>query len=197
MEKGNIFVISAPSGAGKSSLVKALCAKDNSLQVSISHTTRTPRMGEVDGVNYYFISHDNFAAMLQQNKFIEHAVVYENFYGTHIDTINNLHQQNVDIILEIDIQGAMQVKKIFPHATLIFILPPNLPELERRLRSRNTDSEDTIVFRLSKAKDEIMQAKHFDYAVINDNFNDAISSIYSIIMVQRLKAQKVLSSYKF
>ncbi|MCX8514988.1 MAG: hypothetical protein RL017_165 [Pseudomonadota bacterium] len=197
METGNIFVISAPSGAGKSSLVKALCAKDNSVQVSISHTTRAPRVGEIDGINYHFTSHATFSAMLQQCKFVEHAIVYDNFYGTHVDSINNLRQKNVDIILEIDIQGAMQVKKIFPEAVLIFVLPPSLIELERRLRTRDTDDNDTIILRLSKAKEEVLSAKQFDYAVINDNFNDALEAIYSIIMVQRLKVPKVLSTYQF
>jgi guanylate kinase len=197
MQQGNIFVISAPSGAGKSSLVKALCEKDNKIQVSISHTTRKMRPGDIHGVHYFFVNHNEFEEILTQNKFLEHAKVYDNFYGTHIDSIKRLQANGQDIILEIDNQGASQVKHIFPNAILIYILPPNLDELKKRLINRNTDSNETIEKRLSQAQKDISLAKEFDYIVINDNFATALDELYSIIMVSRMKANTVLETYKF
>lgn len=197
MLRGNVFVISAPSGAGKSSLVKALCELDRQVQVSVSHTTRNIRPGEEHGVHYFFISHNEFEMLLADNHFLEHAKVYDNYYGTHIKTIRDLQSQGQDIILEIDWQGARQVKSIFPDATLIYILPPTLTELKRRLVSRNTDSEEIIMKRLNLAVDDISHADEFDYAVINDNFDTALQDLYSIILVQRLKTNNVLLNYKY
>lgn len=196
MQSGNIFVISAPSGAGKSSLVDALCKLDNNIHVSISHTTRKIRPGEIDGKSYYFISQEEFADMLDKNQFLEHAEVYGNFYGTHINTIKKPQNEGQDIILEIDWQGARQVNKIFPDATSIFILPPSLNVLKSRLINRNTDSLKTINDRLDKAAEDISHAKEFKYIVINDDFDAALKDIYSIILVQRLKAEHVLKSYQ-
>ena len=196
MSNGNIFVISAPSGAGKSSLVKSLCELDNKIRVSISHTTRPPRANEENGVDYFFISISEFNDMLKQQQFIEYAKVYDNYYGTHINTIKTLKQSGFDIILEIDYQGAMQIKDIFHEAILIYILPPSLQELERRLLLRNTDSQEIINSRLNMAREDISHACEFDYAVINDNFNTAVHHLYSIILVQRLKAHNVLSGYE-
>ncbi len=197
MQQGNIFVISAPSGAGKSSLVKALCSHDSQIKVSISHTTRSIRHGEQHGEDYYFVQHSEFKQMLERNQFLEHAQVYDNYYGTHIATIEALLNQGIDIILEIDWQGARQVRNIFPTATLIFILPPNQQELRKRLIGRNTDSGDVIQKRLDLALEDISHAHEFDYVVINDNFDNAMQDLYSIILVQRLKASKILSNYRF
>ena len=197
MQRGNIFVISAPSGAGKSSLVKALCEQDAGIKVSISHTTRNKRPGDIHGLHYFFISHDEFEIMLNENQFLEHARVYDNYYGTHIATIQKLLGEGIDIILEIDHQGAMQVRNIFPEATLIYILPPNMAELNNRLVKRNTDSEEIIQKRLALATEDISHAFKFDYIVINDDFATAQQQLYSIILVQRLKAEQVLKSYKF
>ncbi len=197
MQQGNIFVISAPSGAGKSSLVKALCEKDNKVQVSISHTTRKMRPGDINGVDYFFVNHNEFEEMLTQNKFLEHARVYDNFYGTHIDSIRKIQANGHDVILEIDNQGASQVKQIFVNAILIYILPPSIDELKKRLFSRNTDSNETIQKRLSEAQKDISHAKEFDYIVINDNFATALDDLYSIIRVSRMKANAVLINYKF
>lgn len=183
----NIFVISAPSGAGKSSLVKALCMQDPHIKQSISHTTRSMRPNEKNGVDYFFIQQAEFEQLLKDKQFIEHALVYGNYYGTHIATIEKLHQQGLDIILEIDYQGAMQIRQLFPQAVLIYILPPNLEELKKRLISRNTDSSATITKRLSLAKKDISYAQHFDHVVVNDNFNVAVEELYSIILAQRLK----------
>ncbi len=197
MQQGNIFVISAPSGAGKSSLVKALCKKDNKIQASISHTTREMRPGDIHGVHYFFVSSNEFEKMLRQNKFLEYAKVYDNFYGTHIDSMKKTQANGQDIILEIDNQGASQVKQIFANAILIYILPPSIDELKKRLINRNTDSNETIEKRLSQAQKDISHANEFDYIVINDNFATALDELYSIIMVSRLKANSVLAAYKF
>ncbi len=197
MQSGNIFVISAPSGAGKSSLVKALCRKDKQIKVSVSHTTRSIRPGEQEGLDYYFIPHTDFVNMLEQKQFLEYAKVYDNYYGTHINTIKQLLEKGQDIVLEIDWQGARQVKQLFPQAILIFILPPNAQELQKRLTSRNTDSPETIKKRLDLAIDDISHADEFDYTIINDNFDMALHELYSIITVQRFKTERVLKSYKF
>jgi guanylate kinase len=177
----NLYVISAPSGAGKSTLVRALCALDEHIKCSISHTTRTKRPGETDGVDYYFTDIDTFKSMLANNEFIEHALVYDNYYGTHKQTLAKLQSAGNDVILEIDYQGALQIKALLPSACLIYILPPSISELEKRLRHRNTDSEAVIQKRLAVAKDDLSYAKHFDYSVINDNFQDALARLYSII----------------
>ena len=181
----NVFVISAPSGAGKSSLVKELCKLDKNIKVSISHTTRDKRINEQDGVEYFFVTLDVFKGMLSSNKFIEHAKVYNNYYGTSIDTIERFKKNKIDAILEIDWQGAMQIKSIIPSAILIYIMPPNIIELEKRLRARATDKEDVIAYRLSLAQDDMSHAHLFDYTVINDNFDTALQQLYSIIMLHR------------
>jgi guanylate kinase len=192
---GNIFVISAPSGAGKSSLVKALCELDSQIKVSISHTTRPPRAGEQHGVNYLFITIQEFEAMLAQKEFLEYAVVYGNYYGTNRNSIKQLLAAGKDIILEIDWQGAKQIKHLLPEAILLYLLPPSLDELAKRLRSRQTDSEETIKKRLDLALDDISHAKEFDFIVVNDNFDVALQELYSIILVHRLKASIVLHDY--
>jgi len=183
---GNIFVISAPSGAGKSSLVRALCDLDEHISRSISHTTRNKRPGEVEGVDYYFTSVENFKSMLANNEFIEHAQVYDNYYGTHKSTLENLQRAGKNVILEIDHQGARQIKKLIPSATLIYILPPNIQTLKQRLELRNTDSESVIKHRLAQAEYDMAQAKYFQHTVINDNFQDALAALYSIIEAKYL-----------
>lgn len=192
MTSGNIFVISAPSGAGKSSLVSALCKKDANIQVSISHTTRDKRHGDQHGLHYYFIEKHEFEQMLKKNEFLEHANVYDNYYGTHKNTIEKLLNAGHDIILEIDYQGAMQIRKLLKDAVLIFIFPPNIAQLRYRLQQRNTDSKEVIERRLASALEEISYARYFDFAVINDDFNQALSELYSIITVHRLKTRHIL-----
>ncbi|MCC2624746.1 MAG: guanylate kinase [Burkholderiales bacterium] len=196
MTTGNIFVISAPSGAGKSTLVSALCARDPQIKVSISHTTREKRPGDEHGVQYYFTSKDEFERMLQNHQFLEHARVYDNYYGTHKTTIEQLVTAGNDIILEIDHQGAMQIRKLIKDATLIYILPPNIETLKQRLLSRNTDKPEVIEKRLNLALDDISYAKYFDFAVINNDFNRAIDDLYSIILSSRLKTKHVLEIWK-
>lgn len=185
--KGNIFVITAPSGAGKSSLVQKVCTEHPDIQVSVSHTTREKRNGEIEGINYFFINKTQFEQMLANNEFLEYALVYDHYYGTNINTINQLLATGKDIILEIDWQGAKQIKQLMPEAVLIYILPPSLAELEKRLTTRATDSQDIIKYRMSLAVEDMSHAPDFDYVIINDNFNVAAQDLYSIIRVQGFK----------
>ncbi|MEN9945621.1 MAG: hypothetical protein RLZZ293_7 [Pseudomonadota bacterium] len=192
MNRGKIYVISAPSGAGKSTLVNALCKQDTQVQLSISHTTRPIRTGEQNGVNYYFVSKTEFEQMLNDNEFLEYAMVYDNYYGTNINTIKRFLANGKDIILEIDWQGAQQIRKLFSDATLIFILPPSLEILAERLNKRNTDSPEVIAKRLDLALTEIAHAKEFDYIIINDNFDNALNDLSSIIRTPRNKTERIL-----
>ena len=190
----DIFVIAAPSGAGKSSLVKAICEQDNTLQLSISHTSRPIRPSEVNGVDYFFVSVEQFEEMLLRHEFIEHAKVYGNYYGTNINAIQQFMKNGKDIILEIDWQGARQIKKLFPNAILIFILPPSIEELTKRLIARNTDSTDVIKSRIQVAQEDISHASEFTYIIVNDKFDVALQDLCSIIRTRRLLSEKVLSS---
>jgi guanylate kinase len=192
MNRGKIYVISAPSGAGKSTLVNALCKQDTQVQLSISHTTRPIRTGEQNGINYYFVSKTEFEQMLNDNEFLEYAMVYDNYYGTNINTIKRFLANGKDIILEIDWQGAQQIRKLFSDATLIFILPPSLEILAERLNKRNTDSPEVIAKRLDLALTEIAHAKEFDYIIINDNFDNALNDLSSIIRTPRNKTERIL-----
>ncbi len=194
MLHGDIFVIAAPSGAGKSSLVKAICAQDNTLQLSISHTSRPIRPSEVNGIDYFFVSIEQFEEMLLRHEFIEHAKVYGNYYGTNINAIQQFMKNGKDIILEIDWQGARQIKKLFPNAILIFILPPSIEELTKRLIARNTDSTDVIKSRIQVAQEDISHANEFTYVIVNDKFDVALQDLCSIIRTRRLLSEKVLSS---
>lgn len=185
MTNSNIFVISAPSGAGKSSLVKEVCKLNKNLKLSISHTTRSLRPGELPGVDYYFVSKEEFINMLDNNDFIEYANVYGDYYGTNKTTISHFLNAGNNIILEIDWQGAQQIKSLIKEAVLIYILPPSLQELENRLRLRNTDTEEVIAKRLSLANDDMSHARDFDHVIINDKFENALQRLYSIIMQQK------------
>lgn len=189
MNRGKIYVISAPSGAGKSTLINALCKTDPQVQLSVSHTTRQMRKNEKDGVDYFFVSIAKFEEMINQNEFLEYALVYDNYYGTNINIIKQFQATGKDIILEIDWQGARQIRKIFNEAILIFILPPSLEVLKQRLCERNTDSAETISKRLTLARDDISHVTEFDYAIINNDFNIALLDLCSIIRSQRNKTQ--------
>lgn len=184
---GNLFVVSAPSGAGKSSLVKALLARDAALAVSVSHTTRAPRGQEQDGVAYHFIDRPRFQAMVEAGDFFEWAEVHGNCYGTSRAALEARLQAGQDVVLEIDWQGAVQIKRLFPHAVLVFILPPSWEELARRLRGRGEDGEAVIATRLANARHEVAQARHFDYLVINADFEQALAELATVVNAQRLK----------
>lgn len=182
---GNVFVISAPSGAGKSSLVKALCKLDHNIKVSVSHTTRIIRPGEINGIDYFFIDKKQFENMLNNNEFIEYANVYGNYYGTNLNTINNFIHNGHDIILEIDWQGAEQIKSIMPNAIMIYIKPPSLDELNNRLRLRNTDSDEVIKKRLALAEEDLSHAHKFEHIIVNDKFDNTLQKLYEIILNHR------------
>ena len=184
---GNLYVVAAPSGTGKSSLVKALLEVDSRMELSVSHTTRAPRGQEVHGREYYFTSQEEFDRMVEANAFVEWAQVHGNRYGTSRKTIEDKIAAGADIVLEIDFQGAVQIKQQFPNAVLIFILPPSWPELRARLMRRNEDSEATIELRMKNAAEEVAQVDKFDFVIINELFERALFDLKAIAHAQRLK----------
>ena len=187
MHTGNLFLVSAPSGAGKTSIVNAALAADAKLIVAVSHTTRPARGGEVDGKSYHFISDERFSQMIDSAEFLEHANVFGNRYGTSKAEVANKREQGQDVILEIDWQGAQQVRQAMPQATGIFILPPSVEALGERLTSRGEDTQESIAKRLSEAKLDMSQAQHFDYLVVNQDFDTAIQDFVAIVRAARLQ----------
>lgn len=183
---GLLFVVSAASGTGKTSLVKALLERTTNLHVSVSHTTRKQRPGELDGVHYHFTSQDIFLEQVKQSGFIEYAEVFGNYYGTSQAKVEEQLNNGHDVLLEIDWQGAEQVRKIFPNSIQIFILPPTQFDLRQRLSNRGTDSVDVIEYRLSCAIADMQQYVNFDYVIINDSFDRALHDLESIINANRL-----------
>ena len=184
---GNLFVVAAPSGAGKSSLVKALLELDSRLAVSVSHTTRPPRGQEQHGREYWFVEEPEFRAMIERGDFVEWAQVHGRLYGTSRSAMEARLAQGEDVVLEIDWQGALQIKAVFAHAVLIFILPPSWDELEQRLRRRGEDGPDTIATRLANAHEEVAQARHFDFVILNSLFETALFDLKTVVHSQRLK----------
>ena len=184
---GNLFVVSAPSGTGKSSLVKALLELDSHVHLSISHTTRAPRGQEKHGRDYYFASQSEFDAMVEGNAFVEWAHVHGNRYGTSKKAIEERIAQGSDVILEIDFQGALQIKEAFANAILVFILPPSWEELRSRLERRGEDSPDVIEVRLKNAATEMAQVSKFDFVIINELFERALFDLKAVVHAQRLK----------
>lgn len=187
---GSIYLIAAPSGAGKSSLVKALLDKDSRLSLSISHTTRAPRPGEQNGREYHFVSPEQFMAMQNAGEFLESAEVYGNFYGTSSKWIREQLINGHDVVLEIDWQGAQQIRKLFPACVDIFILPPSLASLEQRLKGRGTDSSEIIARRLAAAREDLSHAGEFDYVIINDEFSDAVDDLAAVVRSGRCRRQQ-------
>ena len=182
--KSKLFCISAPSGCGKSSLIRKLLSNNELLKQSISFTTRKPRESEVNGEDYFFVSKNDFTKMIKTNEFIEYAEVYGNFYGTHKKWLQEELNKNLShIILELDVQGAISIKNIFPESVRIFINPPNLDTLEKRLNSRGKDTDKQIKIRLAKANEEISIGSNFEYVIINDNFDECLISLNNIISV--------------
>jgi guanylate kinase len=184
---GNLFVVAAPSGAGKSSLVKALLELDSHLAVSVSHTTRAPRGQEQHGREYWFVDEPEFRAMIGRDEFFEWAQVHGNLYGTSRRAIEARLMRGEDVVLEIDWQGALQIKRLFPHAVLIFILPPNWQELRQRLQRRGEDGPEVIERRMANARDEVAQARHFDFVIINSLFETALFDLKTVVHSQRLR----------
>ncbi|CAM5193951.1 guanylate kinase [Alishewanella longhuensis] len=182
---GNLFIISAPSGAGKSTLIQALLKKYTDMQLSVSHTTRAPRAGEQNGVHYHFTTVEDFKARIANNEFLEWAEVFGNYYGTSRKAIYQQLSQGIDVFLDIDWQGARQIRAQEPATIGIFILPPSLAELEQRLNQRGTDSAEIIAGRMAKAQSEMSHADEYDYLIINDTLSDALQQMEQIVLSQR------------
>ncbi|MBS8242037.1 guanylate kinase [Marinobacter lipolyticus] len=187
VEQGTLYVISAPSGAGKTSLVAEMLRSDEKLGVSVSHTTRPKREGEQHGVNYHFVSREEFEAMIGRGDFLEHADVFGNYYGTSQVWVRETLAMGRDVILEIDWQGAEQVRRLIPECVGIFIVPPSADVLRERLIGRGTDAPEVVERRLTEASDECSHALEFDYLVVNDHFDEALADLLAIVRAQRLR----------
>mgnify|MGYP000539585587 CR=1 FL=1 len=190
MSQGTLFVVSAPSGAGKTSLVRELVESLDGIQVSVSHTTRPRREGEVDGVNYHFVDVHGFEAMIERGEFFEHARVFDNYYGTSRPAVQAALAAGQDVILEIDWQGARQVRQQLPDAVSVFILPPSREELERRLSGRGTDEHAVIERRMRDAVSEMAHHDEYDYLVINDDFTTALDELRALVVSRRLTRER-------
>lgn len=195
MRKGNLYIIAAPSGAGKTSLVKALLDADPTVRLSISYTTRAPRPGEVDGEHYHFVDETLFMQMLSEGDFLESALVHGARYGTSQTQVQSILKAGNDLILEIDWQGAAQVRKLHPEAIGIFILPPSIDALRQRLNNRRQDSPEVIARRIAAAREEMSHVAEFDYVTINDIFEVALHDLLAIIRAQRLKREVQLRDH--
>lgn len=187
---GTLYIVSAPSGAGKTSLVTALIKADKRVSVSVSHTTRAMRPGEQHGVNYHFVSHDDFKGLIAKGDFLEHAEVFGNFYGTSRSALQEVLDQGNDLILEIDWQGAQQVRKLMPEALSVFILPPSQQALRQRLDGRGQDSEEIIAGRMKEAVSEMVHYDEYDYVIINDDFDVALEDLKAVFRSNRLRLEK-------
>lgn len=180
MPQGTLYIVSAPSGAGKTSLLNEVRSRLPELTVAVSHTTRAARPGEIDGEHYHFVSNTEFAKMVEENLFLEHAGVFGNFYGTSKKVVDDLLSAGKNVVLEIDWQGARQVRKYYPQAKSIFVVPPSVEELEVRLRSRGQDSEEIIARRMDAAKAELSHYPEYQYCIINDDFDRAVGSLTTV-----------------
>jgi guanylate kinase len=192
---GNLFIVSAPSGAGKTSLVSALLARNKQISLSISYTTRPPRPGETNGKDYHFVSKEMFLEMTKDGDFLESAEVYGNYYGTSQPWIEKELTAGHDILLEIDWQGAAQVRKLMPQAISIFILPPSVSALETRLRGRGQDSDEVISRRLHAAQEDISHVAEFDYVIINDKLDEALRQLDAVVIATGLRRDSQLSRH--
>ena len=185
--KGLLLVVSGPSGAGKGTICKALLNKNDQIKLSVSATTRKPRNGEVDGVNYFFIEKDKFTTMIENGEFLEYAQIYDNFYGTPKAAIMECLEKGQDVILEIEMQGARQIKDVCPDGVFIFVLPPSLEELKNRIVGRGTETAEEIEKRFSCAFDEINRIVDYDYFIVNDNVEKSVKQVESIILSEKNK----------
>lgn len=195
MSQGTLYIVSAPSGAGKTSLVRALLERLDGIQVSVSHTTRQMRPGEVDGINYHFVDIATFERMVERGDFFEHARVFDNYYGTSRPAVQKLLDAGQDVILEIDWQGARQVRGQFSDAVSIFILPPSREALRERLSSRGTDDSATIDRRMRDATSEMSHLNEYDHIIINDDFNEAAAGLEAIVLSERSRLARVRESH--
>jgi guanylate kinase len=196
MGKGLLIVLSGPSGAGKGTVCKVLLARHPEIAISVSCTTRSPRTGEREGVNYFFKSETEFMRLIHEDEFLEHACVYGNYYGTPKSFVAQKLAEGSDVLLEIDVQGALKAKKIFPDGVFIFLVPPSMEELERRIRGRATESEEQIKVRLGKAKSEMAQVERYDYVIVNDHVERVVEEIESIIDAEKLKVKRAKKEFE-
>ncbi|HJX34828.1 MAG TPA: guanylate kinase [Desulfatiglandales bacterium] len=196
MNKGQIYVFSGPSGAGKSTLVHRLRQRVNGLGYSVSHTSRAPRGGEVDGVDYHFVDRDTFSRMIENGSFVEWATVYGDFYGTSFSGLLDQIDRGIDVVLDVDYQGAANIKAHYKESVLIYILPPSLEILEKRLRERATDDDDVIDARLRQALDDIRKCGVYDYLIINDDLEEAVEKAVSIIHADSCRTSRVMPGVK-
>lgn len=187
---GNLYIVAAPSGGGKTSLVRNLIETLEHIEVSISHTTRAMRPGEQDGVDYFFVDEAEFIEMVNNNGFVEHARVFNHLYGTSVEQINKRLERGIDVVLDIDWQGAEQIRRTFESAVSIFIIPPSLDALKQRLMNRKQDKDDVITDRMIKAQDELSHYPEFDYLIVNDTFEHAATDLHSIVIANRLKMER-------
>lgn len=187
MSVGTLYIVSAPSGAGKTSLLKEVCARLPKLAVAVSHTTRDARPGEIDGKHYHFVSKNEFSQMIKSKEFLEHASVFGNCYGTSKQAVNSLLERGQDVVLEIDWQGARQVREIYANAVSIFVLPPSVEELETRLRSRAQDDEETIARRMQEAKDELSHYGEYQHLIINEDFIQTVDRLVKLFTNENIK----------
>lgn len=196
--KGTLYIVSAPSGAGKSSLIAAMLEKNPTyaMKVSVSHTTRGMRPGEEDGVHYHFVEKSEFESLIEQGAFLEYAEVFGNYYGTSRLWIEETLEKGIDVFLDIDWQGARQIREQMPEAKSVFILPPSNSELERRLNVRGQDSDEVIAKRMSEAKSEMSHYNEYDYVIVNDDFDGALVDFKAILRAERLKQDKQAVKYK-
>ncbi|KAB8138686.1 guanylate kinase [Gracilibacillus oryzae] len=194
-EKGILFVLSGPSGVGKGTVRKALFEQDTNLQYSISMTTRNIREGEKDGVDYFYRTHEEFKEMIDTNSLLEYAEYVGNFYGTPRQYVEEMIEAGHDVFLEIEVQGAMQVKKNFPQGVFVFLIPPSLEELKNRIQDRGTETEDLIASRLQEARKEIEMMEAYDYVVVNDSIDNAVQKVQAIVQSEHCKKERVAKQY--
>lgn len=198
MIQGISFIVSGPSGGGKTTLAKGVLDKLDNLRFSVSYTTREPRDGEIDGRDYRFISEAEFQKMVQEERFIEHALVHGNYYGTPLDEFENARTSGVDLLLDIDVQGASQLRKGYPSAVFCFVLPPSFEILKERLIERNSDRDNDINKRLIRAKEETeeLNSENYDYIIVNDNIDQALEHLSSIIVSTRCESKRLVEKVK-
>ncbi|PWQ94269.1 guanylate kinase [Leucothrix arctica] len=191
MTLGTLYIVSAPSGAGKTSLITAMLETVKGIKVSVSHTTRPMREGEVDGQHYHFVDKEAFEKDIEKSLFLEHADVFGNYYGTSHTAVNDQLSQGIDVILEIDWQGAQQIRQLAPNTRSIFVLPPSISELENRLTKRNQDAADVIAKRVAQAKEDVTHYNEYDHVIINKDFDTALTELKSIFISPRTQREKL------
>ncbi len=189
-KKGKLFVITAPSGTGKTAIIDIIRKKVEGIGYSVSHTTRPPRRGEVDGVHYCFVARENFEKMIEAHEFVEWAIVYDHLYGTPVSSVESTLSSGKDLLLDLDIQGAQEIKKQFPEATLIFILPPSLKVLHERLKRRSAQDDTNIALRMEKAVEEIRKCRDYHFLIVNDDLKKAAGEVEAIIVAQRARTER-------